>query len=106
MRTEGFMRSKAASGASLAALALGAWIATSAHAADLNQRSRMEAGDLGLPIESLFKDKARKEPFRYEPMGEGNPYFPGFSELSSRPAKAPAPPAEPPLGSALGGRRK
>lgn len=106
MRAVGLVRSAAALGATLAALALGAWIAASTHAADLNQRSRMEAGDLGLPIDSLFKDKARREPFQYEPMGDGNPFFPGFSELSSRAAKTPAPPAEPPLGSALGGRRK
>jgi hypothetical protein len=93
--------------AACAALAiLGCVAATDAAASNLNQRNRLDDGSLGLPLDSLFKD--RRPPQTYNPggdSGEAN-LLPPIIDFAPPPSRSKAKEPEAPLGSALGGRRQ
>ncbi|WP_162915231.1 hypothetical protein [Desertibaculum subflavum] len=80
--------------------------ATGALAAGLNERSRLDDGPLGLPLDSLFRDRAVSRP--YKPVGEAGEanLLPPIIDTSPPPPRGKAAEPEAPLGSALGGRRR
>ena len=90
--------------ACLATVVLAAVMST-ADAAGLNDHKRLEDGPLGLPLDSMFKEKPQSLPYKStgEP-GEGNVLPPLIDPAPRAPRKAEEP--EAPLGSALGGRRQ
>lgn len=87
-------------------VALSGAAATGAVAAGLNERSRLDDGPLGLPLDSLFKDRAVSQP--YKPVGEAGEanMLPPIIDTSPPPPRGKAAEPEAPLGSALGGRRR
>jgi hypothetical protein len=83
-----------------------ALLAIPASAAGLNDRNRLDDGSLGLPLDSMFKQRPPSIPYKStsEP-GETNlmpPLIAPTPRSSGRKSEEP----EAPLGSALGGRRK
>lgn len=87
-------------------LALSGIAATGAMAAGLNERARLDDGPLGLPLDSLFKQRAPSQP--YKPVGESGEanLLPPIIDTSPPPPRGKAAEPEAPLGSALGGRRR
>lgn len=86
-------------------LALGV-MASAAGAAGLNEKSRLDNGSLGLPLDSLFKERSPSPP--YGSTGEtGQPtLLPPIIDTSPAPPRSKGEEPEAPLGSALGGRRR
>jgi hypothetical protein len=80
--------------------------AAAASAGGLNDRNRLEDGSLGLPLESLFKERPNSLP--YKPVGEEGEttFLPPLIKRTPEPPRGTPKEPEAPLGSALGGRRE
>lgn len=92
---------RAAGFAAVLSMAAGAAIA-----AGLNDRNRLEDGPLGLPLESLFKERPPSLPYKSTAEPGEAKFLPPLIDPSPEPPRQKAEEPEAPLGSALGGRRR
>jgi hypothetical protein len=87
-------------------LGIAGGVATAATAAGLNDRNRLEDGSLGLPLDSMFKEKPPSLPYKSTGEPGESSFLPPLIKSTPEPPRRKAEEPEARLGSALGGRRQ